>query len=136
MITFGDYLIDSGHHDITPEQEREVEAREECARRGIEPDAECADGGVAAWMIVAQEIALRGDSAAAWDKCEERRIEALRWQGRAELLEALCGENAHILSVIEREIGEWECNGPDEKPTTVSGLIEAERAIYRARVQS
>jgi hypothetical protein len=27
-ITFGDYLIDSGYYDITPEQERERDARE------------------------------------------------------------------------------------------------------------
>lgn len=26
-ITFGDYLIDSGYYDITPEQEREIEDR-------------------------------------------------------------------------------------------------------------
>jgi hypothetical protein len=35
-ITFGDHLIDSGYHDITPEQEREIEeARDKddlCAR--------------------------------------------------------------------------------------------------------
>ena len=54
-ITYGDHLIDSGYYDITPEQEREIEAREECARRGIDPDELCADGGVEAWMVVAQE---------------------------------------------------------------------------------
>ncbi len=54
-ITYGDHLIDSGYYDITPEQEREIEAREECARRGIDPDELCADGGVDAWMVVAQE---------------------------------------------------------------------------------
>ncbi|ANW00655.1 hypothetical protein LMTR13_11250 [Bradyrhizobium icense] len=54
-ITFGDYLIDSGYYEITPEQEREIEAREECARRGIDPDEVCADGGVLAWMVVDQE---------------------------------------------------------------------------------
>jgi len=53
-ITYGDHLIDSGHYDITPEQEREIWAREECARRGINPDELCADG-VDAWMVVAQE---------------------------------------------------------------------------------
>lgn len=26
-ITYGDYLIDSGYYDITPEQEREIEMR-------------------------------------------------------------------------------------------------------------
>lgn len=54
-ITFGDHLIDSGFYDITPEQEREIEAREECVRRGIDPDEICADGGVTAWMVVDQE---------------------------------------------------------------------------------
>lgn len=54
-ITYGDHLIDSGYYDITPEQEREIWAREECARRGIDPDELCADGGIEAWMVVAQE---------------------------------------------------------------------------------
>lgn len=54
-ITYGDHLIDSGYYDITPEQEREIWAREECKRRGIDPDELCADGGVEAWMIIAQE---------------------------------------------------------------------------------
>jgi len=40
---------------MDPEQEREIEAREECARRGIDPDEICADGGVTAWMVVDQE---------------------------------------------------------------------------------
>lgn len=54
-ITFGDYLIDSGHHDITPEQEREIEAREECKRRGLDPDDDAADA-VAVWMVVSEEL--------------------------------------------------------------------------------
>lgn len=58
-ITYGDHLIDSGYHDITPEQEREIEAREECARRGLDPDEICADGGVTAWIVVDREIAQR-----------------------------------------------------------------------------
>lgn len=58
-ITFGDYLIDSGYYDITPEQEHEQEAREECERRGIDPDEICADGGILAWMVVEKELALR-----------------------------------------------------------------------------
>jgi len=61
-ITYGDHLIDSGYHDITPEQEREAEARKECTRRGIDPDDICADGGVTAWMVVDQELrSTRGD---------------------------------------------------------------------------
>ena len=56
-ITFSDHLIDTGHYDITPEQEREIEAREECERRGIDPDEICADGGVTTWMVVDQDLA-------------------------------------------------------------------------------
>jgi hypothetical protein len=58
-ITYGDHLIDSGYYDITPEQEREREAREECTRRGIDPDDICADGGVTVWMVVDQELRSR-----------------------------------------------------------------------------
>lgn len=57
-ITYGDHLIDSGYYDITPEQEREIEAREECARRGIDPDDDAADS-VAVWMVVDQELRER-----------------------------------------------------------------------------
>lgn len=57
-ITFGDHLIDSGYHDITPEQEREIEAREECARRGLDPDDDAADG-VLVWMAVDQDMRER-----------------------------------------------------------------------------
>lgn len=60
-ITFGDRLIDSGYHDITPEQEREIEAREECARLGLDPDDDAADA-VAVWMVVAQEMRERRSS--------------------------------------------------------------------------
>lgn len=58
-ITYGDHLFDSGYHDITPEQEREIEAREVCARLNIDPDAECADGGVIAWMVVDQKLRMQ-----------------------------------------------------------------------------
>lgn len=37
---------------ISPEEEREMEARRECERRGIDPDEICADGGVTTWMVV------------------------------------------------------------------------------------
>ena len=47
----------SGHSDITPEQEREIEAREECARRGLDPDDYAADG-VLVWMVVDQELRI------------------------------------------------------------------------------
>ena len=54
-ITFGDHLIDSGYYDITPAQEREIEAREECKRRGLNPDDYAADG-VTVWMVVDKEL--------------------------------------------------------------------------------
>jgi hypothetical protein len=60
-ITYGDYLIDSGHHDISPEQEREIEAREECVKRGLDPDDDAADG-VLVWMVVDQELRERQPS--------------------------------------------------------------------------
>lgn len=60
-ITYGDYLIDSGYYDITPEQEREIEAREECARRGLDPDDYAADA-VLVWMVVDQELRERAYS--------------------------------------------------------------------------
>lgn len=56
-ITYNDHLIDIGANDITPEQEREIEAREECARRGLNPDDDAADG-VTVWMVVDQEMQL------------------------------------------------------------------------------
>jgi hypothetical protein len=34
----------------------EIIARAECRRRGLDPDALCADGGVEAWMVVAKEM--------------------------------------------------------------------------------
>jgi hypothetical protein len=52
-ITFGDHLI--GHHDITHEQEREIEARKECTRRGLDPDDDAADG-IAVWQVVDKEL--------------------------------------------------------------------------------
>lgn len=54
-ITYGDHLIDSGYRELTPEQEREREAREECKRRGLDPDDDAADG-VLVWMVVDQEM--------------------------------------------------------------------------------
>lgn len=58
-ITFGDHLIEIGYHDITPEQERELDAREECKRRGLDPDDDACDGATV-WMVVAQEMRERG----------------------------------------------------------------------------
>lgn len=45
--TEGDYM--------SPEEEYEQEARAECARRGLDPDDDAADG-VSVWMVVDQEI--------------------------------------------------------------------------------
>lgn len=46
---------------MTPEQEREAWAREECARRSIDPDEICAEGGVEAWMVVANDLSPTQD---------------------------------------------------------------------------
>ena len=45
--------------DVSPKYEREYAAREECRRRGIDPDDICADGGVLAWMVVDKELRSR-----------------------------------------------------------------------------
>lgn len=57
-ITYGDHLIDIGYRDITPEQERELDAREECKRRGLNPDDDACDGALV-WMVVDQELRER-----------------------------------------------------------------------------
>ncbi len=38
------------------DEQREIEARKECTRLGIDPDALCADGGINAWMVMDQEL--------------------------------------------------------------------------------
>lgn len=43
---------------MSPEQEREQEARAECVRRGLDPDDDAADG-VQVWMVVDQELRER-----------------------------------------------------------------------------
>lgn len=85
-ISYGDRLIDSGHYDIAPEQEREIEAREECARQGIDPDDICADGGVTAWMVVDQEI-----------QCNKAYL-----AGRKE--EIMTGDKKHVWNALQYEI--------------------------------
>lgn len=45
------------------------------------------------------------------------------------------GEDAHIIAVIEREIGSWECEGP-RGLTTVVDLVAAERELYRAALEA
>lgn len=75
-ITFEDFQIDRGERDITPEQEREIEAREECEYRGLDPDEICADGGVTAWMVVAKESER---------EVTERMLDALAEAQRAQL---------------------------------------------------
>lgn len=57
-ITYGDYLIGGGYYDITPEQERELDAREECKRRGLDADDDAADG-ILVWMVVDKELRER-----------------------------------------------------------------------------
>lgn len=52
-------------------EEREIEAREECARRGLDPDDDAADGA-SVWMVVDQELNWRPLKAAGdnWDESD------------------------------------------------------------------
>lgn len=45
-----------GGYDLTHAEAVEIIARQECERRGIDPDEICADGGVLAWMVVGKEL--------------------------------------------------------------------------------
>lgn len=53
---------------MSPEQEREQEAREECKRRGLDPDDDAADA-VQVWMVVAQELRERTPACCPADPC-------------------------------------------------------------------
>jgi hypothetical protein len=114
------------------ETEREIEAREECARRGIDPDEICADGGVTAWMVVDQERwrptnDLASELTAAKAECDNLRrtlgeksrqmdaqIAALRSiaieaAARIEVLEvALANERERCIAVCESWIGTFQ----------------------------
>lgn len=54
-MTYDQWKTDSGYDEITPEQEREIEARKECKRRGLDPDDYAADG-VTVWMVIDKEL--------------------------------------------------------------------------------
>lgn len=41
-------------------------------------------------------------------------------------------EEAHVIAVIEREFGSWECDDADGNLTDISSLIVAERKAFRA----
>lgn len=69
-------------------QVSEEDARAECARLGIDPDDNCADGGVDAWMVVASEmrnkaLARRGAGQAVLDEA------AIRADEREQLAKAM-----------------------------------------------
>jgi hypothetical protein len=70
------------------ETEREIKARAECARRGIDPDEICADGGVTAWMVVDQER---------WRPTNDLAEAA----ARIEALEAALRECVDLLALVE-----------------------------------
>jgi hypothetical protein len=114
-ITYGDHLIDIGYYDITPEQEREIEAREECARRGLDPDEICADGGVTAWMVVNKDMReeRRDPLGASLDVAREYRKMLEIQQKRIEQLEAAL-----------REIVAWDDDG-DRSWSTMRKIARA-----------
>lgn len=91
----------------TPDQERETWAREECARRGINPDEICADGGVEAWMVVAKEP-VSADEALPdfsdediYEAIEELQTAAL--MAEQEPMEALFSDTALLVRFLMRE---------------------------------
>jgi hypothetical protein len=61
LATPPEYEWEDGEEDAEREEreerdeEMEAWARDECERRGLDPDEICADGGVEAWMVVAKE---------------------------------------------------------------------------------
>lgn len=119
-ITYGDHLIDKGHYDITPEQEREIEAREECARLGIDPDEICADGGVTAWMVVDKE--MRDPLGASLEVAREYRKMLETQQKRIEALEAALREARGSITAIAAECHrtKWQFDFNDENRMPVS----------------
>ena len=71
-ITFGDHLIDSGYHDITPEQEREIEAdRVRAARSRLAENLSSFDAEAAF------ELSNEGERADLWTEIDVN-VEDLR----------------------------------------------------------
>ena len=129
-ITYGDHLIDKGHYDITPEQEREIEAREECARRGIDPDEICADGGVTAWMVVDKE--MRDPLGASLEVAREYRKMLETQQKRIEALEAALREARGSITAIAAECHrtKWQFDFNDENRMPVSQARDMVRRTF------
>jgi hypothetical protein len=42
--------------------QREMSARAECKRRGLDPDEVCADGGIVTWMVIDVELQRHSDA--------------------------------------------------------------------------
>jgi hypothetical protein len=57
-------IIDAKRDDSEIERlamiDDERDARAECERRGIDPDEDCADGGIVAWQVVCEELRRSG----------------------------------------------------------------------------
>lgn len=100
-ITFGDHLIDSGYHDITPEQEREIEAREECKRRGLDPDDDAADG-VTVWMVVGEELRIEPRGFCAHSKGQDAVIDQMIGALRDRTADKLCLDAADMIAALSR----------------------------------
>ena len=82
----------------------ERRARNECVRRGLNPDEVCADGGVEAWMVVDQEIMQKFRTAAKevslwlYHAEPEQRVAYVQ-----ELLEMFCQECGQNRCVCDGE---------------------------------
>lgn len=123
-ITYGDHLIDSGANDITPEQEREIEARDECKRRGLDPDDDAADG-VQVWMVVDQELRERSTVRCPTDPCICDIV------GRTECIHH---KRLHISDeMVDHALKAWFASPPSE---TDQGLERSMRAALKAALGS
>ncbi len=106
---------------MSPEQEREQEAREECARRGIDPDKICADG-VTVWMVLDKERSngwpLDEALIPAWMVVEQRHPMDEGMRRTQEIMSApspgrderMARGRALYLAVYEGEGAKWEAN--------------------------
>jgi hypothetical protein len=111
----------------------EEKARIECAFRGIDPDAECADGGVTTWMVVAKELQAK-TVAPSLSTIERATIERC-----AKFIEELArtpNKAISILSSVPRWLRELPLDaqptGPETHEFAIRGLT---RTIQRATIE-
>lgn len=72
------------------------------------------------------------DSAVAWDKCEERRLETVALQARVEQLEAALGESLFDGYAVLKQVNR---NGQVVSSEQVSLVLDAAVKLYRAAMK-